>query len=500
VRSVAISAAALTGIACLSLPGLAQAGSPAKVTKPSGIHLVKVSSSSFTVASKRSPGARGYRLFVSSDKSDLAVAKLAKARRSKVYATPRLSMKGLHYATTPYYYRLEAVNGSRHSFSTTIGAVGLRPAAPTDVVVSSGNPGTALTWDSGPATGYLIEQSTDPTMAGSRVYRITGLDQQFTPPDVTDGTTYYFAVAALNGSTASAYSTPTAGTEVTTEQQPLSVLTYNILEATSAGRPEGGTRVAPWSKRKAGVVALIKRANPDVVAIQEGAAWANGVPGPRQVDSLKKALGSTYRLADTEIAYPQHPYFRTGDYILYKSSLYKAVGAGGHWQLNDSNPHFAAYQVLQNRSTGAKFLFVAPHLTVNTGLRFDKMRKAETQTMITDANAFVESNPIPIVYAGDFNSDVTKHHSFDGPGMAMRAANVDDAFDVAQARTNGQFNSANAYFRRPPEFGCHIDYVFAPPGVAVTSWRMLLDLSRGKIVGTIPSDHNPVVANLRLPY
>jgi endonuclease/exonuclease/phosphatase family metal-dependent hydrolase len=497
---VAISAAALTGIACLSVPTLAHAGSPAKVTKPSGIHLVKVSSSSFTVASKRSPGAHGYRLFVSSDKSDLAVAKLSHARMSKLYATPRLSMKGLHYATTPYYYRMEAVNGSRHSFSTKIGSVGLRPAAPTGVVVSSSSLGTSMTWDSGPATGYLIEQSTDPLMANPRVYRITGLDKQFTPPDVTAGTTYYFAVAALNGTTASPYSVPTTGTVVTTALQPLSVLTYNILEATAAGRTEGGTKVAPWSQRKPGVVALIKKANPDVVAIQEGAAWANGAPGPRQVDSLKKALGSSYRLADTEIAYPQHPYFRTGDYILYKPSVYSAVGAGGHWQLNDSNPHFAAYQVLKNKATGAEFLFVAPHLTVNKGQRFDKMRESETRTMVNDANAFVGSSALPIVYAGDFNSDVTKNHTFDGPGIVMRADNVDDSFDVAQVRTNGQYNSANAYFRRPPESGDHIDYVFAPPGVAVTSWRMILDLSRGKIVGTIPSDHNPVLADLRFPY
>ena len=147
---------------------------------------------------------------------------------------------------------------------------------------------------------------------------------------------------------------------------------------------------------------------------------------------MKKALGFTYRLADTEIAYPQHPLLPHRRLHPLQADLYKAVGAGGHWQLNDSNPHFAAYQVLQNKATGAKFLFVAPHLTVNTGRRFDKMRKAETQTMINDANAYVASSPLPIVYAGDFNSDVTKHHAFDGPGIAMRAANVDDAFDVAQ--------------------------------------------------------------------
>ena len=98
------------------------------MTKPSGIHLVKVSSSSFTVASKPSPGARGYRLFVSTNKSDLYHRQAFQGAPVEAVRDPtRLSMKNLHYATTPYYYRLEAVNGSRRSFSTKIGSVGPAP-------------------------------------------------------------------------------------------------------------------------------------------------------------------------------------------------------------------------------------------------------------------------------------------------------------------------------------------------------------------------------------
>jgi hypothetical protein len=34
----------------------------------------------------------------------------------------------------------------------------------------------------------------------------------------------------------------------------------------------------------------------------------------------------------------------------------------------------------------------------------------------------------------------------------------------------------------------------------VTSWSQLLNLSHGEFTGVIPSDHNPVVANLEFPY
>jgi endonuclease/exonuclease/phosphatase family metal-dependent hydrolase len=53
--------------------------------------------------------------------------------------------------------------------------------------------------------------------------------------------------------------------------------------------------------------------------------------------------------------------------------------------------------------------------------------------------------------------------------------------------------------RRPPRFGAHIDYIYVPQSVRVTSWRMVMRLNHGQFVGTIPSDHNPVVANLAVP-
>jgi endonuclease/exonuclease/phosphatase family metal-dependent hydrolase len=499
-RVVAISTAALTGIACLSLPAIASAGS-ARVTKPSGIHLVKVSSSSFTVASKPAANARGYRMFVSTVKGNLYHGRMGAARHSMLYSSPTVSMKNLHYAATPYYYRLEAVNGTHRSFSTTIGSVGLVPGVPTNLVASSSAEGTYLTWDSGPATGYSIAVATDPTMTdGRHVYTITGLDKQFAPPDLQNGTTYYFEVAALNGTTPSAYTAAVSAT-VTSSQQSVSVLSYNLLEATTDGEHEGDGTIAPWSQRVVGAAALVQNAAPDVVAIQEGCAWigpaANKV---RQVDTLVNHLNG-YALANTEIPPTQPHYFRTGDYILYNTAKYQAVGAGNHWSLNaPTNTHWAAYQVLQNKATGARFLFVAPHLIVGNGAALDQQREDETNSMVNQANAFVASDPMPIVYAGDFNTDINPHHAFDGPGIAMRAAGVDDSYDVAMTHTNAQYDSANEYFRTPPKFGEHIDYVFVTPGVAVTSWSLLLDLSHGKFVGAIPSDHNPLLVSVEIPY
>jgi endonuclease/exonuclease/phosphatase family metal-dependent hydrolase len=398
-----VCAAALAGLACLSLPVAAQAGSPhsPQVKPPNGVHLVKVSSSSFTVASKAATGARGYRLFVSTTKGDLYAGRLGSARASRLYPTPMLSIAHLPYAATPYYYRLAAVNGSKRSFSATIGSVGLVPAVPTNLVVSTTALGTSLTWSSAPATGYRILASSSPTMASPQTFTITGLDKQFTPYGLTKGQTYYFQVAALNGTTASPLTAPVATpVPVMTSEQHVSVMSYNILELTTDRTKEGDGTVAPWSQRVVAVANLIQKASPDVVAIQEGAPWVGGVKGPRQVDSLVSQLGGDYSLASTEVPPSQANYFRTGDYILYKNSAYQPIGVGNHWNLPDA--HFAAYQVLQNTTTGAKFLFVAPHMIVGNGATFDQQREDETNSMLTQVSQFMSSNPMPVVYAGDF--------------------------------------------------------------------------------------------------
>jgi hypothetical protein len=39
-----------------------------------------------------------------------------------------------------------------------------------------------------------------------------------------------------------------------------------------------------------------------------------------------------------------------------------------------------------------------------------------------------------------------------------------------------------------------------PPGVGVRRFEVVASLTSGRYVGVIPSDHNPVAADLVLPY
>jgi endonuclease/exonuclease/phosphatase family metal-dependent hydrolase len=331
-----------------------------------------------------------------------------------------------------------------------------------------------------------------------KVYRVRGDANEFTPYGLAKGRKYYFRVRALNGSTPSAF-TGTQQTVVQSGQQRMRVMTYNIKEAAFDGVSEGGSHVAPWkTARRPAEVALIKRARPDVVGIQEAATLfnANGHP-KRQIDLLRASLGHAYALAHTEVPPSQPGTRRTGNYILYRKAAWAPIGRAGHWDLGDR--HTAAYQALRNRSTGATVLVANAHLSVGTGRANDVLRREETKRLVHFGHLVTTRYGVPVVYVGDFNSDNCSSHAFNAPAMVMRSHHIADAYNVAQSRKYGNYNTANQYRRRPPHHGDRIDYVFAPHGIGVRSWRLVMKLRHRSFVGPIPSDHNPLVSDLMIP-
>ena len=465
--------AALATAACLAyvaaVPAASATAAP-RLAKPSGVHVAAVSGTSLTVAANRLTNAHRYRLFASTTKSDVYVVNLKSKSGSRHVASaakPRVRISGLKFTTAVYYYRFVAVAGSKVRYSR-IGSVRLRPSTPTNLHITNDSTGTYLTWSSGVATGFAIAQGTDRDLKKNRRdYTIRGQGTQFTPPGLTKGTTYYFRVRAKNGSTVSAYSATEVSATVATSEQPVTVMTYNVLTSAADGTIQGGQTVASWNtQREPGVVSFVRQANPDVISIQEGGGWVTSVQGyggVRQVDSLTAALGPDYSLAYTEIPPSQHGYTRTGNYILFRNTSYATVGAGGHWFLDSTTT--AAYQMLQNTATGAMFLFVAPHLIVGRGASYDVVRENETRTLVQLARA--QAGGQRIIYAGDFNSYLSPTHQYDGPGRAMRAAGIADGLLAAQSLANQKFNSANQYLRTPPQDSVSIDHIFAEPGVSV---------------------------------
>ena len=494
-------AVALAGtVLALATGALAPSSAEAAVRTPAKPTAVKVTANggaSFTVTTARATYAKRYRVYVSTTRGALAVVRIASARRSATATTPRVTITGLPYTTAPYYYRVQAMNGTKVRYSD-IGLTYLRPATPTGLrAVGDSASGLALTWGARAAGRYVVTQATDAALtANVRTYSLSSQARTFTPYDLRRGTRYYFRVRAYGGSIASAPSNVVSAVAPSSGQN-VRVMTYNLLHSWRDGEKVGTETVAPWSQRRQAVVALVRQADPDVLGVQEASDWVGPVKGPRMVDDLRVRLGAgRYSLAHTEVTPGQRGWFRTARYLLYRTSTYRAVGTGGNWELGPAR--FAAYQVLQHRTTGARFLAVSVHLEAGSGRAVDLRRQAETERLLSKVKAFQSHTDVPVIYVGDFNSH--ERNVVDGPGIAFRAAGHVDADEVAQTRVNREFNSANRYLRAAPAGGLDIDHVYAPPGVAVRSWQIVLNLTAGRFVGAIPSDHNPVAADVVIPY
>jgi endonuclease/exonuclease/phosphatase family metal-dependent hydrolase len=492
-RTAVVGTTVLVATAGLVAPTAAEAA-PRTPFKPTAVRLAASGSSSFTVTAARSRYAKQYRVFTSTTKGSLALAKISRVRRSAATTQPRVTIGGLPYTSAPYYYRLQAINGGKVRYSDVYAAY-LRPDAPTALRISGrAKTGLSLSWGGRAAGRYIITQATNPSLtANVHRYSSSSLSRTFTPYDLRRGTRYWFQVRAYSGTVGSSASNvvsavaPAAGLNVR-------VMTYNLLHDTPQGRRAG---VAPWTQRRPGALALINKVNPDVLALQEANDWIRAVKGPRVVDDLRNRLGAgKYTLAHTEITPGQRGWMRTGRYLLYRTSAYRAAAAGGHWTL--AKDRYAAYQLLQSRRTGARFLAVSVHLEPGAGRTIDLRRKAQTERLLSLVRSYRARYDVPVVYLGDFNSH--QKNVVDGPGLAFRATGHADADEVAQVRVNRQYNSANQYKRTPMAGGYDVDHVYVPAGVAVRRWEIVMNLSHGRFVGAIPSDHNPLAADVVLPY
>jgi fibronectin type 3 domain-containing protein len=120
---------------------------------------------------------------------------------------------------TTYYYVVSAVNtagtsANSNQASATPTAPGIVPAVPTNLQATAGNAQVSLSWTaSSAATSYSVQRST--TSGGPYTSVGNPTSVAYTDTSVTNGTTYYYVVAAVNtvGTSANsnqASATPTA--------------------------------------------------------------------------------------------------------------------------------------------------------------------------------------------------------------------------------------------------------------------------------------------------
>jgi len=203
--------------------------------------------------------------------------------------------------------------------------------------------------------------------------------------------------------------------------------------------------------------------------------------------------------------------YKSAKSLFYDTSKYTALRSG--WIQLNTTGKYAVWAEFKDRLTGGRFIVGDAHLTPYKGATNDAVRSKETSVLISGIK---RNNPeaLPVVYAGDYNSNYSnvKNYTggFDAPRDRFAIAASPDAADITPAAMlfNYGWNSANQAYNPPKRssnpvpYGYHVDHIYLSPGIKSARWQVLIELNKldTSLYSTpFASDHNPVRATVIIP-
>lgn len=253
------------------------------------------------------------------------------------------------------------------------------------------------------------------------------------------------------------------------------VMTFNIrLNIASDGENA-------WPARKNAVASMIRFHGADVVGVQEAL--------PDQLRDLDALLPHFDRFGVGRAADLQGEHSA----ILYRRDRFELLAQGTFWlsetpEVAGSKGWDAAYERiatwgrLRDRRTRATFFLFNTHLDHVGAIA----RREGTRLLLQKVRAIV-SDATPVIVVGDFNSlpDGEPHALVVGSGFR-------DAFSKTRCPHHGPTSTWNGF--REIEPARRIDFIFVSEEIEVLQHAILSDTFDGRF----PSDHLPVIAEMRL--
>lgn len=311
---------------------------------------------------------------------------------------------------------------------------------------------------------------------------------------------------------------PNAGT-------PLRVATFNVRTVHAKDDPR------TWLQRVPDVARQIVKFNPGVVLLQElTPGRADGVSGstkglPRQTDSLQSTLktvgGAKYALTRTT------PYVKPGldtntqgTRVLYDTTRFdllsnctdKTATSSYSTSCSISLPiraedtgkdrRVAAYAELRERATGKRFFVVSAHLdarhssTLSVEKTLDKLR-ADQARHIMRTIAQLNTAKLPVFFGGDLNAWQNNKVGYSAHDALVADGYYDTAAATKQVDITYSTMNSFATVMEPGTngFGSRLDAILVKGVRGAVRWENVM----ARTDANRPSDHNMVVADVRLP-
>jgi len=244
------------------------------------------------------------------------------------------------------------------------------------------------------------------------------------------------------------------------------------------------TNCSGWSTRHSAALEAIKSRQPDVIATQEADEWTTPPPG----------------YAEAQYMHAKRLFYKTSRFAL---APYTSGPNSGFVQMSPGR--YAVWAQLVDRDSAKEIIFVDAH-TSYANADYE-LRGQEVQNLIDHMDQ-INSGGLPIVYAGDYNSN--KHRGTydeaagfgtqDTVGRTFARAGYYDAYDLARTLKRPNWNSFSGLTTTPTigkTWGDHVDHVYIKPATAnVWRWMNAGLYSGSRYQAPVPSDHRPVQVTL----
>ncbi len=259
---------------------------------------------------------------------------------------------------------------------------------------------------------------------------------------------------------------------------PLSVMSYNLRFLNPNEKAED-----QWSRRKLLMAELLRQLAPDVMGTQEGVyqqlkdltaempelEW---IGLGRDGGSRGEFMAVFYRKARLEPLAYDH---------FWLSDTPEVMGSST-W--GNSNRRMVTWVKFRDRQTGGEFYLVNTHFDHQI-----QTAREKSATLLRERAAKLDST-LPIVITGDFNAAAEKNKAY---SLLTEDKFFTDAWLVAKERKGEGIATFNG-FEGIKSSGVRIDWILTHGEVAVDRMETVT-FSRD---GRFPSDHFPIVAQLRL--
>ncbi|MBY0176435.1 endonuclease/exonuclease/phosphatase family protein [Curtobacterium herbarum] len=317
--------------------------------------------------------------------------------------------------------------------------------------------------------------------------------------------TYFDPASVRKSLQVRAWPTPTVPIAA---DHPLHVASYNVL---CSGCEQSGT--PGWSTRAPAIADVIRGKSPDVLTLLEASGPAAGrgseqayldlarrLPGLRLVDATPMTVSASHQ----------------GNRIMYDPTKYSVVSHGVLTGIKDYEVYPATSapdtntpwaQLRATDGSGATFIVVAPHYGIPSSSYAEPRKTLLGKNSAQLLAALDQINPadssgrrLPVVLGGDLNDNRYPEDAIDGAQPTLVRAGFYDA-SASQHRYGTGKPTYNAYLPAsrqvddPNGDGQRIDYILTQ-GIQgsdefVNNWN--------PGTSTIPSDHNMIEAEVRVP-